>query len=38
MGPHNIISGMLEKMRMETQIESELLASHCYILRAHVVK
>ena len=30
------ISEMLEKLRRETQIQIELLASHCYILRVHV--
>lgn len=30
------ISEMLEKLRWEIQIKIELLASHYYIMRAHV--
>ena len=29
---------MLENLRKKTQIQTELLASHCYIPRAHIVE
>jgi hypothetical protein len=36
-GPSEYDSWMLKKFRMETQIQTEISTSHCYILRAHAV-
>ena len=36
--PPSYNNGMLEKLRMEIQIQIELATSNCYILKAHVTK
>lgn len=37
-GPSEYNSEMLEKLRLETYIHTELTVSHCHILRAHIAK
>ena len=37
-GPSYYNFRMLVKLRRETHIQIELLASHCYILKAHVAE
>ena len=37
-GPSKYNNGMLEKLRVETHLQTKLSGSHCYIPRAHIAK
>lgn len=37
-GPSEYNNGMLEKLRIKIQIQTELPTSRCYILRADIAK